>query len=205
MSKTVNIMTDPGADAESISAALANRLKQHRKEQKLSLDELSRRAGVSKGMLVEIEKGSANPSIAILCKLAAALGLSVADIVNVASTPAIHIIEQADIPRLWSGSSGGSARLLAGSSGPDMVELWRWEMHPGEVFTSQGHPQGTFELFHVEQGELQLGVGDDVHTLRTGSAAVARTDAPHHYANQSDELLVFTMTVAELSPLRSIK
>ena len=55
--------------------------------QKLSLDELSRRAGVSKGMLVEIEKGSANPSIAILCKLAAALGLSVADIVNVTRAP----------------------------------------------------------------------------------------------------------------------
>lgn len=38
-------------------------------------------------MLVEIEKGSANPSIAILCKLAAALGLSVADIVNVTRAP----------------------------------------------------------------------------------------------------------------------
>lgn len=205
MSKTVNIMTDPGADAESISAALASRLKQHRKEQKLSLDELSRRAGVSKGMLVEIEKGSANPSIAILCKLAAALGLSVADIVNVASTPAIHIIEQADIPLLWSGPSGGSARLLAGTSGPDMVELWRWEMHPGEVFTSPGHSQGTFELFHVEQGELQLCVGEVVNSLSAGMAAVARTDVPHHYANQGVDLLVFTMTVAELSPVRAIK
>jgi len=205
MSKTVNIMTDPGADAESISAALASRLKQYRKEQKLSLDELSRRAGISKGMLVEIEKGSANPSIAILCKLAAALGISVADIVNVASSPAIHLIEQADIPVLWRGPAGGSASLLAGSSGPDMVELWRWEMQPGEVFTSPGHPQGTFELFHVEQGELQLRVGDALSSLRAGMAAVARTDGPHHYANQSDELLVFTMAVAELSPLRSMK
>lgn len=205
MSKTVNIMTDPGADAESISAALASRLKQYRKEQKLSLDELSRRAGVSKGMLVEIEKGSANPSIAILCKLAAALGISVADIVNVASAPAIQLIEEADIPVLWRGAHGGSARLLAGSSGPEMVELWRWEMQPGEVFTSPGHPQGTFELFHVEQGTLQLCVGGAFSTLHAGMAAVARTDAPHHYANQSDERLLFTMTVAELSPLRSMK
>lgn len=205
MSKIVNITTDPGADAATISAALATRLRQYRQQQKLSLDELSRRAGVSKGMLVEIEKGNANPSIAILCKLAAALGVAVADIVNVASAPPIHLIAAADIPVLWTGPGGGSARLLAGSSGPDMVELWRWEMHPGEVFSSPGHPQGTFELFHVEQGEMQLRVGDTVNILPAGHAAVARTDAPHHYANASDDLLVFTMTVAELSPLRARK
>ncbi|NWK80123.1 helix-turn-helix domain-containing protein [Aquitalea sp. LB_tupeE] len=197
MSKIVNISTNSGSDAEAISAALAIRLKQHRKEQKLSLDELSRRAGVSKGMLVEIEKGNANPSIAILCKLAAALGISVADIVNVASTPSIHVIEQQDIPVLWTGPAGGSARLLAGTSGPDMVELWRWEIHPGEVFTSPGHPHGTFELFHVEQGVLELCVADTVTTISAGNAAVARTDAPHHYANHGDGLLIFTMTVAE--------
>lgn len=205
MTKIVNISTDSGADAETISAALAIRLKQHRKEQKLSLDELSRRAGVSKGMLVEIEKGNANPSIAILCKLAAALGISVADIVNVASSPVIHVIEERDIPVLWMGPKGGTARLLAGTSGPDMVELWRWEMHPGELFESSGHPHGTFELFHVEHGELSLRVGDKLTVLQAGTAAVARTDAPHHYANASDSLLVFTMTVAELSPLRVMK
>ncbi|MBV8679752.1 MAG: helix-turn-helix domain-containing protein [Aquitalea sp.] len=205
MTNKVNILTDAGADVQTISAALALRLKQHRKLQKLSLDELSRRAGVSKGMLVEIEKGNANPSIAILCKLAAALGISVADIVNVASAPAVHVIAASDIPVLWQGPSGGSARLLAGSSGADMVELWRWEMQPGELFASSGHSQGTFELFHVEQGVLSLMVDGVVHHIAAGDAAVARTDVPHHYANQGSEQLLFSMTVAELSPLRSAR
>ena len=49
-------------------------------------------------MLVEMEKEAANPSIAILCKLAAALGVSVADIVNVSSEPALHIIPAEQIP-----------------------------------------------------------------------------------------------------------
>lgn len=52
---------------------------------------------------MEIEKGAANPSIAILCKLAAALGISVADIVNVSSEPLVHVIEEAAIPVLWQG------------------------------------------------------------------------------------------------------
>ncbi len=81
-------------------------------------------------MLVEIEKGAANPSIAILCKLAAALGVSVADIVDVASTPTLHLIEPHAIPTLWQGTLGGSARLLAGTRGPDMIELWHWQLYP---------------------------------------------------------------------------
>ncbi|MEW9900766.1 XRE family transcriptional regulator [Chitinivorax sp. PXF-14] len=201
MTKKVNITTESGADVQTVSAAVAGKLKEHRKRQKLSLDELSRRAGVSKGMLVEIEKCVANPSIAILCKLAAALGVSVADIVDVASAPAVHLIEGKDIPTLWTGPKGGSARLLAGTSGPNMIEMWRWELPPGESFESSGHPQGTFELFHVERGALSVTVGEAALLIPAGSSGVARTDAPHRYANDGDTTLLFTMTVAELHQL----
>ncbi|WP_024303013.1 helix-turn-helix domain-containing protein [Pseudogulbenkiania sp. MAI-1] len=204
MTKKVNISTDSGADVHSVSEAVAAKLKEHRKKQKLSLDELSRRAGVSKGMLVEIEKCAANPSIAILCKIAAALGVSVADIVNVASAPSVRLIESKDIPTLWTGPKGGTARLLAGTSGPNMIELWRWEMQPGELFESPGHPQGTFELFHVEQGQLTVKVDKTELFIPAGCSAVARTDVPHRYANEGDARLVFTMTVAELHQLTTI-
>ncbi|HBH64234.1 MAG TPA: XRE family transcriptional regulator, partial [Erwinia persicina] len=95
MTEKVNISTDLGADVNSVSHALAARIKDFRKQQKFTLDELSRRAGVSKGMLVEIEKGTANPSIAILCKISAAMGVSVADIVDVAGKPAARLVGEA--------------------------------------------------------------------------------------------------------------
>jgi len=190
-------MTSQGADAAQVSLAVANRIRSWRKEKKLSLDELSRRPSVSKGMLVEIEKGTANPSIAILCKLAAALGASVADIVNVSSEPRVHVIEEAAIPVLWQGAHGGYARLLAGTAGPDMIELWQWEMHPGECFTSSGHPTGTFELLHVNEGVLSLTVDETVTQINQGASAVAKTEAAHGYANEGDTVLRFTMTVAE--------
>ncbi|ELY3466470.1 helix-turn-helix domain-containing protein [Cronobacter universalis] len=197
MTHKVNILTEPGADADSLSVALAQRLKSWRKEHNVTLDALSRRAGVSKGMLVELEKAAANPSIAILCKIAGALGISVADLLDVASQPAARLIEASQIPVLWTGESGGSARLLAGTSGPNMVELWRWEMRPGDRFTSPGHPQGTSELLHVEQGILTLSVNDERLQVKAGASAVARTDAPHGYANEQQETLIFTMTVYE--------
>ncbi len=106
--RKVNITTDSGSDVDQVSRAVATRLKAYRKAKKMSLDELSRRASISKGMLVEMEKEAANPSIAILCKLAAALGVSVADIVNVSSEPALHIIPAEQIPTLWQGPLGAA-------------------------------------------------------------------------------------------------
>lgn len=197
MTKKVNKPTDSGADVHRVSEAVATRIKAFRKQQKLSLDELSRRAGVSKGMLVEIEKCLANPSIALLCKIAAAMGVSVADIVDVASKPTAHLIEKEDIPTLWQGEKGGTARLLAGTSGPDMLEMWRWEMFPGERFASPGHPSGTVELLHVEHGTLHIQVGQTALVVGEGCSAVAQTDTAHHYANESSQPVIFTMTVSE--------
>lgn len=199
MTNKVNILTVEGADVDRVSEALAGRIRAFRQQQKLTLDTLAQRAGISKGMLVEIEKGAANPSIAILCKVSAAMGVSVADMVDVASKPSVHVIAEHEIPTLWTGEKGGSARLLAGTSGPDMVELWRWELFPGESFTSPGHPQGTFELFHVEQGRLTLKIDEHEFVLLKGQSAVAKTDVPHQYANETKTKVIFTMTVAELA------
>ncbi len=80
-----------------------SRIKRYRKQKKISLDELSRQAGVSKGALVEIEGCRANPSIALLCRLAAAMGVSVADFVDVSSKPTVHLIAEDEIPELWEG------------------------------------------------------------------------------------------------------
>lgn len=198
MTKKVNISTDAGADVATVSQAVSDRIKSWRKCQKLSLDELSRRAGVSKGMLVEIEKGAANPSIAILCKIAAALRVSVADIVSISHSPDAWLIENSEMPVLWQGEQGGSAQLLAGTRGPDMIELWRWQMFAGEVFSSTGHSSGTLELLHVEQGTLALTVDEQTLVIQQGCAAVARTDMPHAYASADDQPVIFTMTVAEL-------
>ncbi|EAU3488717.1 helix-turn-helix transcriptional regulator [Salmonella enterica] len=197
MTKKVNLVTDAGADVSTVNEAVSHRIKQYRKQKKLSLDELSRRANVSKGMLVEIEGCKANPSIALLCRLAAAMGVSVADFVDVSIRPDVHIIADAEIPELWNGEKGGRARLLAGSGGPDMTELWMWEMQPGEKFSSPGHPSGTLELLYVQSGTLTLGVKESFFQVLTGYSATARTDAPHFYENQGESILKFIMTVNE--------
>lgn len=67
----------------------------------------------------------------------------------------------------------------------------------GERFTSPGHPAGTFELLHVTEGGLTLTVEETVTQVAAGASAVAKTEAAHGYANEGENVLRFTMTVAE--------
>ena len=198
MEKKVNISTEAVADVERVSATVSQNLKMFRRQNGLTLDELSRKSGVSKGMLVEIEKGSANPSIATLCRAATALGVSVADFVGVAASVPVRIVPPEDASTLWRGPKGGSATLLVGTHGPDEIELWRWTLLPGEVFESPGHSPGTLELLNVEIGELTLTLADSEHLVQAGSSVLARTEEKHAYMNRGKEELRFVMAVVEL-------
>lgn len=176
---------------------VSTRIRERRKDRRLSLDRLAALAGVSKGMLVQIENGQANPSIATLCKVAAALGASVADLVQVSGQHPAEVLP-AGAPRLlWRGPKGGSATLLVGSAGPDMLELWSWELRPGERYDAQAHPQGTEELLHVVRGRLALAFGAISYVIESGGSAVAHTDRPHAYACEGKTPVQFTMVVAE--------
>lgn len=103
------------------------------------------------------------------------MGVSVADFVDVSSKPTVHLIAEDEI--LSSGKViWGKGAASCGVSGPDMTELWMWEMQPGEKFASPGHPEGTLELFYVQTGTLTLGVQDHQYVVKTGCSATARTD-----------------------------
>ena len=55
---------------ENINYSISKNLKQIRKEKGLTLEDLSEISGVSKSMLGEIERGSTNPTILVLWKIA---------------------------------------------------------------------------------------------------------------------------------------
>jgi transcriptional regulator with XRE-family HTH domain len=182
-----------------MNEAIARRVASLRKGNQLSFDELAARSDISKGMLVQIEQGRANPSISTLCKLAAALRVSVADLVNLDthSNRLVRIVDPGTAPVLWQGSKGGSATLLVGSEGPDMLELWEWVMAPGERYEARPHPAGTQELLNVIEGTLALEVDGATHLINAGASAFARTDCAHAYGCHGKKKLRFTMVVYE--------
>jgi transcriptional regulator with XRE-family HTH domain len=187
---------------DEMNEAIARRVASLRKGGQLTFDELAARSDISKGMVVQIEQGRANPSISTLCKLAAALRVSVADLVGAGNQPqkSVRVVAPGTAPVLWQGPKGGSATLLVGSEGPDMLELWDWCLVPGERFEARPHPTGTRELLNVVEGTLALEVDGHSHLIGAGSSAFARTDCAHAYACHGMKRVRFSMVVHEDAP-----
>jgi transcriptional regulator with XRE-family HTH domain len=187
------------ADVRAVVGTIQSRLGAARRARGLSFDQLAAVAGVSKGMLVQIEQGKANPSIAILCRVASALQLSVADLIlsREAAEGSTALVAVGAAQRLWTGPHGGSAVLLAGSEGPDMLELWEWELHPGERYAAEAHTPGTRELLRVIEGAIDLHLDGERHVIVAGASVSARTDRPHAYACFGETPARFSMVVFE--------
>jgi len=187
------------ADSVEVNGLIARRLAVLRRTKGLSFDALAARSAISKGMLVAIEKGQANPSIGTLCKLAASVGTSLAELLSeqAQATSSVQIVASDKTNVLWRGTMGGRAVLVVGSAGPDMLELWKWTLFPGERFQSKGHPPRTIELLSVEEGILGLDVDGVDHVISTGHRAIAKTDKPHAYRCHGKKRTRFSMVVHE--------
>ncbi len=187
------------APEESANRLIARRVVGLRKARSLSFDALAARSELSKGILVAIEQGNANPSIATLCKLARGLRVSVTDLLaqDAPEACALQLVAPDQANRLWSGKHGGHATLLVGTGGPDMLELWDWTLCPGEEFESRGHPAGTVELLAVAEGALELEIDGSVHRIGTNHRAIAEADRPHTYRCHGRKRTRFSMVVHE--------
>lgn len=192
-------MTDTAHDAERIlSDVLSSRVAALRRKRSVSLDALAKEANLSKGTVVAIENGDANPSISVLCRLAAALSVSVSDLVNGSSDDRNGASIELTTPKqLWVTEKGSEAVLQAAISGSTMFELWLWSLKPGDVYEADGHSLGTTELITVQTGCLEVGVGAETQNIGTGGAAILRTDQPHIYKAFGEETVMFTMAVLE--------
>jgi transcriptional regulator with XRE-family HTH domain len=181
---------------DDVAAAVAVNTRSLRQARGWSLDAFAARSGVSKGMLVQLEQARTNPSLGTLCRVAEALSVSLAALIETADAPTVRVV--AGGTTLWAGASGGSGELLAGSDEREHVELWRWELAPGEVHRSEeGHAGGTIELVHVLDGSLTLEVDGADHAVEPGGAASFPGDRPHAYCNRGTASCRFVMVVLQ--------
>jgi transcriptional regulator with XRE-family HTH domain len=186
------------AGADSVARAIGGRVRQGRAGRGWTLDQLAERSGVSRRMLVSIEQGSANPSIATLLLISDALGIGLPALVALDDPPGLRVTRAGMAPVLWRGKLGGQAVLVAGTEPPDVTELWDWTLGPGEGHFTEPHSAGTRELLLVLDGQLELTVGQNTEVLVTGDSASFAGDLPHGYANPgSAQVARFALTVFE--------
>jgi transcriptional regulator with XRE-family HTH domain len=183
------------ADQHRLAAEIATRVRGARAQRGWTLDELAARSTVSRRLIVQIEHAEANPSLATLLKLAAALGLPLTDLLSdTPETKPVAVVPGPDAMTLWSTPAGSAARLLV-SHGP--LELWSWTLLPGDRRTSEAHRAGSLELLTVLTGTVALDVGDHHAEIPAGDSAWFDATRAHAYSNPEATPANFTLVVLE--------
>lgn len=196
-------------DVAELSDAIGANVRRYRGALGLSQDALADASDLSKGTVVAIEQQRSNPSVATLCALAEALGVGLQSLLERPSGPLVKVRRGADAVELWRTDAGSRAQLLLGTDPPGAVELWRWELQPGDGFEGTAHPRGTVETLHVTDGALRLTVGATSVEVGPGDACTFEAHEAHSYDVLGDEQAVFTMWVrvgdrGELPPIASM-
>lgn len=188
-------------DAEEVAAAIARNTRDLRAERQWTLDQLAARSSISKGMLVQIEQARTNPSIATLCRLADAFGITLAQLVELSDGATVRVVDPSEVARLWAGAEGSAGDLLVGTDRSEHVELWRWSLAAGDRHDSEGHIDGTRELLAVLSGTLTLEVAGERHDIAEGGAVLFDAERDHSYVNEEAADLDLILVVVQPAQL----
>lgn len=168
-----------------------------RAKRQLSLDELSRRAGVSKSMLSQIERNQANPTVAVVWRLASALGVELSELLEgarPAETGIAHVAAHAT-PQLTSPDGLARLRILGPIELAGQTEWYELIVEAGGVLASQAHEPGAREHLSVLSGELAVEAGAQRQLLAPGETARYAADQAHAIRNPGSERAVGLLVV----------
>ncbi len=161
-------------------------LQRLRLERGLTLEDLSRIAGVSKSMLSQIEREKANPTIAITWRLANALGVGLGELLtnNAPELEAIRMLEPHETPTLPGSHAGYMLRILGTMELAGKFEWYELQLASKGELVSSPHDPGTTEHLTVLSGNVELEVGSQIKKIKTGGTARYQADLPHAIRNQ---------------------
>jgi transcriptional regulator with XRE-family HTH domain len=151
----------------------------------LTLEDLSRIAGVSKSMLSQIEREKANPTIAITWRLANALGVGIGELLSseTREVETIRVLEAHETPTLPGSHAGYALRILGPMELAGKYEWYELTLSPGGELASQAHDPGTSEHMTVLNGAIEVEVGVNKRKVRTGGTARYPADQDHVLRN----------------------
>lgn len=148
-------------------------------------------------MVVNVEQGTANPSVGTLLRISDSLGVGLPALVESPEPKPVKVVRNGEGAILWSGELGGRGVLVGGTESPDVVELWDWTLGPGDHHGSEAHSPGTKELMQVQQGTVTVVTAGQSFLLGTGDAITFPGDVAHSYTNPGAEQARFCLAVFE--------
>jgi transcriptional regulator with XRE-family HTH domain len=187
----------PPAPERTAHAGLA--LRGHRKRARLSLRALAERTGVSASFLSQVERGVAEPSVSTLVRIAQALDLPVAALLDerLPARPAgERVVRRGARRRVAVPASGAELELLtddaAGALEVSIVTVAPSEAgEPAALRTEPGE-----RFVHVVAGAMRVTVGAEEVVLDPGDSFTVPAGEPYGLASASSEPLRYVTALA---------
>ena len=164
-------------------ARLGRQIRVERARRRLSLNDLARRAGVSRSMLSAVERGSKAPTVLVLDRIATGLDTSIARLVGDPRDGRVITLRhgEQDVAR---DPSGWERRILSPVLPAVEFEFMRTTI-PGGVDAGvfSPHAPGSREYLAVERGTLRLTLDGMPFVLGPGDSIYYAGDCLHGFAN----------------------
>jgi len=174
-----------------ILAHVAGNVRRLRRERRLSQATLAASAGLSRRMIVAVESDAANLSLSSLDRMAAALGVSLTDLIRSPDSADKSRIESV----AWRGEKAGSEAVLLGSAPATREsELWLWSLGEGESYPSEADSGGWHEMLLVLEGVLAI-EGEGRREIGVGDFLIFSSAEPYLFVNAGHGIARFARIV----------
>ena len=176
----------------NITTAVSQNIKRIREQKKLTLDAAAAATGVSRSMLAQIEKGEANPTIAVLWKIANGYKVSFTSLIE--QTPEQATVLRAEAVQSIVEDEGRYINYPAFAFDEQrLFETYRIAIAPGGSLQAEGHMAGTEEYITVFSGSVEIRAADEVFSLNVGDSIRFLADVPHSYKNVGENEVLLSM------------
>lgn len=170
---------------------LAQRLKTVRTVKRWNIRTLAERAGVSVGVISDLENGRTNPSIAILVKLCAALDLTVGDLfVDAPIRMSPVTAEQRTVLR----AANGVTKTIVFHNKKRGFAQYEVRIEPGGSTGPGNIHSGCDEYIYVVHNEVAVLLGGTETVLRATESMEYISELEHQIVNRTDQPSVLHWT-----------
>ena len=163
-------------------------IRQLRKASLITIGDLSKLTGLSKGYLSQIERGISTPSIKALHSISRALGVTISWFFShedPEERDLCDVVVRASNRRSLRFSSGITDELLS----PNLdrqLELLRCTFSPGAQSGTESYTHDGEEAGFVVSGSLNLWIDEKEVVLQEGDSFAFSSKIPHRYANHTN-------------------
>lgn len=178
--------------ADGSSRYLGDNVRQLREGRGLTQQQIAKIAGIPRATWSNLESGTANPTLAVLTRVADALQTRLEELLGAPRTASRHV----RAAELFARKRGQvEVRKLLPEALPGL-EIERMHLPAGASMTGVPHTPGTREYLTVEQGELELTVSGERFVLLRGDVVMFRGDQKHAYRNATGKEAVAYSVIA---------